>query len=154
MGVVLLSLLFAGLWFVLFRIWTHHPFLSIKLDRFLRWLVWLGVLVGGVLWGIALGVGLGRLLGLRLGYERKEMGKLNLRVHDSIARAQHRRRQRLLRSKEHQHVPDTAISRAQPPGEPQATDASLSLTDSTDGADHLTVSMTEEVTEDQVPASR
>ena len=52
-------------------------------------------------------------------------------AHDTIARRQHlRRKQRVLRSPEHQHVPDTALSRAQPPGEPQPTDAALSRTSS------------------------
>ena len=41
-------------------------------------------------------------------------------AHDGIARHQHRRRQRILRSRNDQDVPDTAISRAQPPGTPTA----------------------------------
>ena len=51
-----------------------------------------------------------------------------LQVHDRIARAQHRRR--ILRSQEQHNVPDTAISRSQPPGEPEPTDAALSMSDS------------------------
>lgn len=57
-------------------------------------------------------------------------------IHDAIARRQHRRR--ILRSKEHQDVPDTALSRAQPPGAPVPTDAALSLADTTDEKEHLT----------------
>ena len=70
-------------------------------------------------------------------------------IHDRIARTQHR--QRILRSQEQQDVPDTAISRAQPPGEPQPTDAALSIADKTEEAEHLTASTTEEDTADQVP---
>jgi len=71
-------------------------------------------------------------------------------IHDGIARTQHRRRQRILRSKEQHDVPDTAISRAQPPGEPQATDTALSMADDPDEPGHLTAEI-EEHTEDQVP---
>ena len=59
-------------------------------------------------------------------------------AHDGIACFQHRRRHRVLRSQEHQDVPDTAISRAIPLGEPEPTDAALSVADTTDGTDHLT----------------
>ena len=72
-------------------------------------------------------------------------------AHDGIARWQHSRRQRILRTQDPTHVPDTAISRAQPPGKPQPTDAALSIADDPEEIDHLSVSTTEEDTEDQVP---
>ena len=68
------------------------------------------------------------------------------------SRPSHRRqrRKRILRSKEHQHVPDTAISRAPPPGEPTPTDAALSRTDTTDEKERLTAS-TDHAAEAEVP---
>jgi hypothetical protein len=48
-------------------------------------------------------------------------------VHDGIARRQHRCRQRVLQGQEFAHVPDRALSRARPPGEPEPAAASLSL---------------------------
>ena len=63
-------------------------------------------------------------------------------AHDHIARTQHR--QRLLRSQEHVKVPDGAISRAQPPGEPEPTDAALSLADEPEETEHLPVSIEED----------
>ena len=71
--------------------------------------------------------------------ERARSDNLRQRFHDTIARAQRRWRQRILRRKEHQDVPDTAISRAQPPGEPQPTDAALSITDDPEETARLTV---------------
>ena len=69
-------------------------------------------------------------------------------AHDTIARRQYR--QRILLSQDDQAVPDTALSRAQPPGEPTPTDAALSIADDHDEPNHLTVGATED-TEDQVP---
>ena len=60
-------------------------------------------------------------------------------------RAQHRRR--ILRGQDDQDVPDTAISRAEPPGEPTPTDAALSLADSTEETEHLTSDVETEDTE-------
>ena len=74
-------------------------------------------------------------------------------IYDAIARAQHRRHQRLFPNQEHSHVPDTALSRAQPPGEPTPTDAALSIADTPEETDHLTVGV-EEDTEDEEPVSR
>jgi hypothetical protein len=51
------------------------------------------------------------------------------RMHDGIAQRQHIHRQRILRQQEFSHVPDGALSRAQPPGEPEPTAASLSRAD-------------------------
>jgi len=82
------------------------------------------------------------------------MGLFEAFIVTAPSQQRRRRRKRILRSKKHQHVPDTAISRAQPPDDPQPTDAALSLTDNTEGADHLTVSSTEEDTEDEVSVSR
>ena len=67
-------------------------------------------------------------------------------THDAIARTQHRRR--ILRSQDHQDVPDGALSRVQPSSEPQPTDAALSVADSLDEPGQLTVS---EDIDDQVP---
>ena len=61
-------------------------------------------------------------------------------AHDLISRVQHRRRQRVLRSQERHDIPNTAISRAQPPGKPVPTDTALSLADEPDEPSHLTVS--------------
>jgi len=88
---------------------------------------------GPALIGIGLGVGLGIWLGFIVCRE------VDKGAHDTIARAQHRRRQRILRAQEHQDVPDTAMSRATPPGEPQPTDVALSVANSPDESNHLTV---------------
>ena len=93
-------------------------------------------IVGGVLGGIS--------------YSRGT-SKAGDKLHDKIARAQHRRR--ILRAQDDQDVPDTAISRAQPPGEPQPTDAALSIADEPDETDHLTGEV-EEDTEGEVPVSQ
>jgi len=152
MGVLLLGLLLGGLGFLgglyLFRLLFHWGLIK----GFLR--QWLGVGgvglitgLGGILGGL-MGITLGRLLGVRLGFERREMGRSNQWVHDHIARYQHRRRQRLLRSREHVNVPDGALSRAQPPGKPTPTDAALSVADTTEEKDRLAASTdtsTEEV---------
>ena len=73
------------------------------------------------------------------------MGLFGVLIFGSRHQHQHRRRRRkrILRSKEHQHVPDTAISRAQSPGEPQPTDAALSRTGNPD-AGRLSVSIEED----------
>ena len=106
-----------------------------------------GVWIGGD-WGMRLGgllgIGLGICLGVWL-FRRVDRG-----IHNSIARYQHFRRHQVLRSQEHQDVPDTAISRAQRPGEPQPTDAALSITNDPEEIERLTVEI-EEHTEDQVP---
>ena len=70
--------------------------------------------------------------------------RLSYQIHDSIARHQHHRRQRVLRSQDDQAVPDTAISRAQPPSEPAPTDAALSLANGPDETEHLSVSIEED----------
>ena len=64
-------------------------------------------------------------------------------THDLIAQWQHRHR--LLRSQEHHDVPDGALSRAQPPGDPQATDAALSIADDPDEPGRLIVSIEEDI---------
>ena len=74
-------------------------------------------------------------------------------VHDGIACAQHRWRQRILYSQYTTQVPDTALSRAQPPGEPQPTDAALSLADTPDEKERLAAS-TDNSTEGEVSATR
>jgi predicted lipid-binding transport protein (Tim44 family) len=97
----------------------------------------LGAVVGGLL-GVLLGDGLVKMggLGLLLGFLLGAGLVVKLsgwliplfagRVHDGIARQQYLRRQRILRRQEFPHVPDGALSRAQPPGEPTPTAASLS----------------------------
>jgi hypothetical protein len=94
-----------------------------------------GALVFGLVLGLALGLVLGLVSGLAVGPTARPDGRLDnvrndllsQRVHDGIARWQHLRRQRLLRQQEFPHVPDGALSRADPPGEPEPTQASLSL---------------------------
>ena len=107
-----------------------------------------------VLWadlvGAGLFVGWMVLMGLGIQMERVRQTPFLQRIHDPIARAQHRRRQHILRNQEHQVVPNTALSRAQPPGEPTPTDAALSIADDPDEPGRLTVE-TQEDTEDQVP---
>ena len=71
-------------------------------------------------------------------------------IHDSISRYQHRRRQRILRSQDDQAVPDTALSRAQPPGEPTPTDAALSIADEPDEPERLSVEVEEDTAETTV----
>ena len=103
----------------------------------------------GTYW-LFMSIGLG-LFGLLLGgfsSVKSVRGDHFNQIHDTIARTQHRRR--ILRSQEHQAVPDTAISRAQPPGEPQPNDAALSIADDPDEPARLSVEI-EEHTEDQVP---
>ena len=70
--------------------------------------------------------------------ERARDYPVNRWSHDAVARTQHRRR--ILRSQDDQAVPDTAISRAQPPGEPEPTDTALSIADDHDEPNRLTVS--------------
>ena len=64
-------------------------------------------------------------------------------AHDGISRRQHYRR---LIESEWAHVPDTALSRAPSPGEPQPTDAALSVADEPVEA-RLTVEAPENTTE-------
>ena len=114
---------------------------------FFMWLfVWLGY---GVSWGLFVGVV--SAIGGYTDIVRDD--RLAQPTHDRVARWQHRRRQRVLRAQEHQDVPDTALSRAQPPGEPVPTDTALSLADDPDEPSRLSVEI-EEHTEDQVPVNR
>ena len=153
---------------------TDQEIESTRLARSGAWVMTVGVmgLVIGLVSGWILGVllewagggklGFGMLIGLLLGVglricmisehiEKMPDHAPLRRIHDPIARYQHRRR--ILRSQEDQHVPDTALSRSQPPGEPQATDAALSLADTTDGAAHLTVEVEEDITDTLVDDS-
>ena len=141
---------------------TGQEIESTRLARGAVW-VFLGLLSGLVsgllcgLWGglglvLVKGLGFGVLFGLVIGLrfsflkmERARSDNLRQRFHDTIARAQHRRRQRILRSQEHQDVPDGALSRAQPPGDPQATDAALSIADDPDEPGRLIVSIEEDI---------
>ena len=137
--------------------------------RRVSWLAW-GLLIGlcgGLLIGwfaeqsleLAGGLGLGLFGGLGVGIVGGMVGTsmkatrrndFIRRVHDEIALAQHRRRQRVpppnQTNEEWAHVPNTAISRAQPPGEPQPTDAALSIADDHDEPSRL-VSSTENTIE-------
>ena len=125
---------------------------------------WLARVVPRMLVGLLIGLGIGMAQGMgtellvvlplgilcigllflrvRTDMEKARRNRLIRWAHDTIARRQHRRR--ILRSKEDQDVPDGAISRAQPPGEPQVTDAALSLTDTTEGAGRLSVDVIED----------
>jgi len=108
----------------------------------------LGDFVWGMirLWIIGLLAGIiGGVLG-GLSYSRGT-SKAGDKLHDKIARAPHRRR--ILRSREHQDVPDTAISRAQPPGEPEPNDAALSIADEPEET-RLTIEAVEDAA-DEVP---
>ena len=60
-------------------------------------------------------------------------------IHASITRRQHRRHRNILRSQDPTHVPDTALSRVQPPGRLTPTDAALSVADDPEGTEHLGV---------------
>ena len=101
-----------------------------------------GLVVGLIVWlsgGLSLWLSIGVGLALGVGVGVGIGSRLSKNIHDSMARYQHRRRQRILRSQEHQHVPDTAISRVQPPDEPQPTDAALSVAGNIDEPNRLTV---------------
>ena len=105
---------------------------------------------GEVFWGVALGLGGGLFVaGLAAGMlcelQKARSDPFTRWIHDATARTQHRRRQRVLRSKEHQDVPDTALSRAHPPGEPQPTGAALSVADDPDEPKRLMVSIEDTV---------
>jgi hypothetical protein len=50
-------------------------------------------------------------------------------VHDGIARWQQRRRLRQIQGQAVPHIPDGALSRAQPPGKPEASARSVSRAD-------------------------
>ena len=89
-------------------------------------------------------MGMVTLMALSQGMNYWRRDRLGRWIHDGIARHQHRRRQRILRSREDQAVPDGALSRAQPPGEPTPTDAALSLADEPDEPSHLPVSIEED----------
>lgn len=95
-------------------------------------------LLGG--WGIGillflLGRGLVGWLrgewGIELGDARSD--PLAQWVHDCVARHQHHRRQRQLAEAEWAGVPNGALSRAQPTGQPQPTPASLSPAEAPEG---------------------
>jgi hypothetical protein len=108
-------------------------------------------LAGGLEVGLSFGLGLGLVCGLVFwllsglgeglvrGFTSMEEARkeaLSRRIHDRIARWQHCRRQSLLQGRswedEWAGVPKGALSRAQPPGPPEPTDASLSLTSKPD----------------------
>ena len=77
-------------------------------------------------------------------------------AHDGIARAQNRRQQLILKHKlldeEWANVPATALSRAQSPGGPEATDTALSVADEPEET-RLTIGI-EENNEAEVPVKR
>ena len=58
-----------------------------------------------------------------------------------------------LLAQEHVNVPDGALSRAQPPGEPTPTDAALSVADTPEEKDHLTASA-ETSTAEEAPVAK
>ena len=113
---------------------------------------WAAYLLIGSFTVLLVGVLEGLVPGLFMGLAMWFFGVL---IFGSRHQHQHRRRRRkrILRSKEHPHVPDTAISRAQPPGEPEPTDAALSIAGSADEPGHLTISIedTTEVVVDDRP---
>jgi len=96
------------------------------------------------------GVNSGLLNGLYLGLVAALVVGLRDKIHDNIARTQHFRRQRLLQAQEQQGVPDTALSRVKPPGEPTPTDAALSLADTPEEKARLAAS-TDTSAEEEVP---
>jgi len=73
----------------------------------------MGLMIGGLAAGVVTGF----------------ICELKTKVHVGVARTQHFRHGRIVGSKEHQDVPDSALSRAQPPGDPEPTDTALSLAD-------------------------
>jgi hypothetical protein len=86
-------------------------------------------LVAGLVIGLVTGLPLGLLFGLYFLVADLDTVRYNpfcQRVHDGLARRQHLRRQRILRRQEFPHVPDGALSRAGPPGQPEPTAVSLS----------------------------
>ena len=117
----------------------------------------IAALLGGVVAGVALGL-CGALIGVLVAVliggvmppEVVRSTRYTRWVHDGIVRRQRRRHQRILRSQEHQDVPDTAISRAQPPGEPAPTDAALYMADEPEETEHLTVEVSEDTVETTV----
>ena len=68
-------------------------------------------------------------------------------------RLHYRSRQRILRSQDATQVPDSSLSRAQPPGEPTPTDTALSVADTTAKKERLAAS-TDTSTEAEVPVRR
>jgi hypothetical protein len=87
------------------------------------------------------------------------VGLLGRTIHNTIARQQHFHRQRLLKRKlleeEWAGVPDGALSRAQPPGEPEPTAASLSRSEAPEeAAPRLTVSVDVANEEEELVATR
>ena len=120
------------------------------------WLArWGGTLIFSLTLGVGVGVGgwlqglykvsfprnffMGLIYGLFIGAmvailaKREKMDRLGQRIHDSIARRQHFRQQRLFTRKlleeEWAGVPNKALSQAQTTGPPQPTDVSLSPAD-------------------------
>jgi hypothetical protein len=99
---------------------------------FIGWGTGIGVglligLLGGLAYLLVFGLLVGWFFKWGLGPDEIRIDPLARRVHDSISRRQHLRRQRILRRQEFPHVPDGALSRALPPAEPEPTAASLSL---------------------------
>jgi hypothetical protein len=90
----------------------------------------IGYLISGLHWGWLGALVMGLFGGLCCGAIGGLLGAFSKWAHDNIARQQHLRRQRLLKRKlleeEWAGVPDSAISRAHPSGEPGPTSASLS----------------------------
>jgi hypothetical protein len=83
-----------------------------------------GLVGGSILW--VFGILLASVLALFAWRDTFRRDSLMGSVHDGIARQQHLRRQRILRRQEFSHVPDGALSRARPSGEPEPTSVSLS----------------------------
>lgn len=119
-------------------------FTTLSVIRFQLWLIWaviLTILVDSVL-----------IIALGFGWRRDDSCKL---IHDWLARKQYSRRQRILKRKllkeEWAGVPSRALSRAQPPGQPEPTDVSLSQAEkSSDEKPRLNVGV-EETTGLEVP---
>lgn len=105
-------------------------------------------LVEGLIEGLELGLGLGLCGGVFFGLFgglTNVNEKLFFQLPKKIAYSQHRILKRRLVEKEWEGVPRTALSQAQPPGEPQPTGMSLSQVDSSEGEKpRLTVGIGEE----------
>jgi hypothetical protein len=117
------------------------------------------VLVIGSLIGLFIGLVCDLLvrLGVDLDYSRAD--EFYQRVHDHIARHQHFHRQRLLQRKlaeeEWAGVPDGALSRAQPSGEPEPTAAALSRSEAPEeAAPRLTAGVDAATGEEELVATR
>ena len=106
----------------------------------------LGGLLGRLMMDLVVGLVFGLVVGLIVELKGPRDHRISQWAHDEIARRQHRRRQHILRIQNPTQVPDTALSRAQPPGEPIPIDAALSLADDHDEPNRL-VSSTEDTIE-------